>query len=345
MTMKRKLGVFLGISVILAGAVFASTFRDQRNKFRDEIDLKVADQLDKAGLYSSVTFKNEKAWDFKVSPDEKTKIKTNLKNYFNTSDDQLLEKMVTEVNRGRYVIFEEFPPNGDGVNLKCAFLSPKVPYWKPLTDIQNIEDKFYVYDFSLLLGNKGPNDNFVVLATEGKFMGFGKSVVLPLYFHADEPNRVLSFREATQKEAQDMANALPVLKPGRTSLQDRFIDLCRTYPWFQDKDGSGNYVVSDKDILDILDKTILNKDKRCDVYESTGGWKVYENVSDNYSLVNYSLKSVVNVEAFIPPSVPLLGSMFKKVAQSVSDEVSAKYLPLSMKNFRDHTVEWAKSSK
>ena len=97
--MKRILWVFLAISVLAAGVVLASTFRDQRNKFREEIDLKVADQMDKAGLYSSVTFKNEKAWDFKVSPDEKTKIKANLKSYFNTSDDQLLEKMVTEVNR------------------------------------------------------------------------------------------------------------------------------------------------------------------------------------------------------------------------------------------------------
>jgi len=343
--MSQKLVLADMIAVMLAGLALASTFREQRTRFREEINLKVEQPLTKNNLLNSVTFKNEKARDFKVCPAEAAKIKAALGEYFGARDDELLERMVSELNLGRFIVFKEYNPNSDGVNLKCAFLSPKVPYWKSLTDIAGIEKLFYVYNFSVLLGNQSLTESIVLLQTEGKYLGFGKSVTVPEYFRADEPNKTLHFRIATQAEAADMVNKLPVFKPGRTSQKDRFLDLCRTNAWFQEKDSRGNYVVSDKEILELLDKDIVHKDLKCDVYESNGKWKVDEGIADNYMLVTYSLKTQVNIQAFIPPNLPLLGPMFKKIAQQVSDEVSAKYLPLSMKNFRDRTVEWAASAR
>jgi hypothetical protein len=342
--MKRKWLFGVLAAALGCGVILANTFREQRVKFREEINLKVEEPMTKDGLINSVTFKNEKAWNFKVSTGEAAKLKPMLGDYFAVKDDSLLDRMVSDMNIGRFIVFKEYNKNSDGVNLKCAFLSPKVPYWKGLTDIGGIEKLFYVYNFSIVLGNKNPAETVVFLQTEGKYLGFGKSVTLPEYFRADDPNKTLNFRIATQAEALEMANKLPVLKPGRTSLQDRFVDLCRADPWYQEKDSSGNYVIPDKDILDLLDKDIIHKDAKCDVYASDGRWKVQEDISDNYLLVTYSLKTQVNIKAFIPPNIPFLGSMFKKVAQQVSDEVSAKYMPLSMKNFRDHTVEWAQTT-
>jgi len=339
--MKRKLPAAAGVAVMLAALAMASTFREQRTRFREEINLKVEQPLTKDNLFNSVSFKNEKAWDFKVRPAEAVKIKAALSEYFGAREEQLLERIVSEMNLGRIIVFKEYNPQNDGVNLKCAFLSPKVPYWKALTDIAGIEKLFYVYNFSLLLGRQSQSESVVLLQTEGKYLGFAKSVTLPEYFRADEPDRTLYFRIATQTEATEMVNKLPVLQPGRTSLEQRFIDHCRQNPWFQEKDSRGNYVVSDKEILELLDKAILHKDTKCDVYASDGRWKVDEGISDSYMLVTYSLKTQVNIQAFIPPNIPLLGPMFKKIAQQVSDEVSAKYLPLSMKNFRDRTTEWA----
>ena len=342
--MNRKWFLAVLAAVIVCSAVIASTFHEQRVKFREEINSKVEEPLTKNGLINSVTFKDEKAWNFKVSPEEAAKLKPILGDYFAEKDDQLLDRMVSDMNNGRFIVYKEYNKNSDGVNLKCAFLSPKVPYWKALSDIGGIEKLFYVYNFSIVLGNKSPTETTVFLQTEGKYLGFGKSVTLPEYFRADEPNKTLYFRIATQAEAVDAANKLPVLKTGRTSLQDRFVDLCRTDPWYQEKDASGNYVIPDKDILELLDKDIVHKDAKCDVYASDGRWKVQEDISGSYLLVTYSLKTQVNIQAFIPPSIPFLGPMFKKVAQQVSDEVSAKYMPLSMKNFRDHTVEWTQSA-
>jgi len=339
--MNRKI-VFISLVLLaLNTLVFASSFREQRNKFREEINLKIEEPLGKSGLYSSVTFKNEKAWDFHLSATEAERIKKELKNYFSLNDDEMLRKMVSEMNRGRFIVYKEFSSEADGVNLKCAFLSPKVPYWNALTNINQIEKLFYVYNFSVMFGNKSPVDTFVVLQTQGKFMGFTKAVTLPLLFTADYPERVLSWRMPTQKELNEAINQMP----GNGSPEERFIALARSHPWFQDKDANGNYMVSDQEILKIYDQAIVNKDKKCDVYECVGRWKIDESISDKYYLVTYSLRTQVNIQAFIPPNLPLVGSMFKKVAQTVSDEVSAKYLPLSMKNFRDRTVEWSQGSK
>jgi len=339
--MNRKIAIALISLTMLSTLILAGTFRDQRDKFREEINLKVEEPIAGSKLYSSVTFKNEKAWDFKITPDQAGKIKAQLQSYFNLNDQKMLEQMAAEMNQGRFIVFKEFSSEADGVNLKCAFLSPKVPYWDALTDINDIERLFYVYNFSVAFGKKSQTETYVVLQTQGKFMGFTKAVTLPLIFNADYPNRVLSWKMPTQKELLEVADKIP----GKGTVQDRFIALARAHQWFQDKDDQGNYGVSDQELQKILDQAILNKDKKCDVYQCAGKWKIDETISDDYYLVTYSLLSVVNIQAFIPPNIPLVGAMFKKIAQSVSDEVSAKYLPLSMKNFRDHTVKWAKESK
>ena len=339
--MNKKVWVLFGSLTLLSGLVLAGTFRDQRNKFREEINNKIEEPLGSSGLYSSVTFKNEKAWDFGVSPAEADQIKSELKSYFKLDDDSLLKQMVADLNRGRFIVYKEFSKESDGVNLKCVFLSPRVPYWKHLTDINGIENLFYVYNFSVAFGDKSPSETYVMLQTQGKFMGFTKAVTLPVLFNADYPNRVLSWKMPSQAALNEWIKNLP----GKGAAEERFIALARTHQWFSEKDASGNYVVGDDEIKKLFDDDVIHKDKKCDVYECEGRWKIDETLSDNYYLVTYSLRSVVNIQAFIPPNIPLLGSMFKKVAQQVSDEVSVKYLPLSMKNFRDHTVAWSKSDK
>jgi len=343
--MERRGAVVCSFVLLLAALANAGTFREQRAGFRQEINLKAEEPMDKEGLFHSVTFKNEKEWNFQVSPEEREELKAKIKNFFDLKKTELLDPMVNEMSKGRFIVYKEYSPESEGVNLKCAFLSPKVPYWKYLTDIAGIEKLFYVYNFSVELGKKSPDDTYVLLQTQGRYMGFRKAVTLPLLFHADQPSRTLSFSEAGQKEITDVVESLPVRNPGRTSLNDRFLDLCRSYAWFQDKDAAGKYLVSDIQILELLDQAIIDKDKKCDVYASDGGWKIDENLSDNYLFVTYTLKTAVNLRAFIPPNIPLLGPMFKRIAQSISGEVSAKYLPLSMKNFRDLTGQWAKEAE
>ena len=339
--MNKKVLVLFGSLTLLSGLIFASAFRDQRNKFREEINNKMEEPLGSSGLYGTVTFSNEKPWNFSVAPPEADKIKKELKSYFGLSDDQMVDRMVSEMNKGRFIVYKEFSKQSDGVNLKCAFLSPKVPYWNALTDIADIERLFYVYNFSVAFGNKSAAETYVVLQTQGKFMGFTKAVTLPVRFTADYQNRVLSWKMPSQQELNEIVNKMP----GKGASPERFIALARTHQWFSDKDASGNYAVSDDEIKKLFDQAVINKDKKCDVYECEGKWKIDETISDSYYLVTYSLRTVVNIQAFIPPNIPLLGAMFKRVAQQISDEVSAKYLPLSMKNFRDHTVDWAKETK
>ncbi len=339
--MSRKIAIAFIALTLFSGLILAGNFRDQRDKFREEINLKVEEPISESKLYNSVTFKDEKAWDFKITPEQSQKIQSQLKNYFSLNDPKMLGQMAEEMNRGRFIVFKEFSSEADGVNLKCAFLSPKVPYWDQLTSINDIEKLFYVYNFSVAFGKKNPTDTYVVLQTQGKFLGFTKAVTLPLLFSADYSNRALSWKMPSQQELNEAAAKMP----GNGTVQQKFIALARTHQWFQEQDSQGNNVITDQDLQKIVEQAVTNKDKKCDVYKCAGKWKIDENVSADYYLVTYSLLTVVNIQAFIPPNIPLLGPMFKKIAQSVSDEVSAKYLPLSMKNFRDHTVKWDKESK
>jgi hypothetical protein len=348
-TRRRKkvlgLGLCAGLIISSLGIIRAETFQQQRNRFRDEIKYKTEEQLDKDGLYIAVMFdKDVGRWDFQVSDEEAERIKKHLQEYFSLSDQALLAEMVRRMNSGAIIVYKEYLPNADGVNLKTTFLSPKVHYWEMLTDINGIENLFHVYNFSVAFGKKTPVDTYVLLQTQGTFLGFTKAVTLPLIFHADHSRRTLGWSMPPEKDLVQAVNELPVLTPGRESLGNRFIDTCRTHPMFQEKDPGGNYVISDEQIMRWLSDNIIHKDSECDVKDCYGQWKAYEEF-DQYNLICYSLLTVVNIAAFIPPDIPAISRLVKKFAQMVSDEVSARYLPLSMKNYRDHTHAAAQKEK
>jgi hypothetical protein len=326
------------VIILFSTIVFAESFQEQRNRFREEIKYKKEIPLDKDGLYIAVMFDKDKgAWDFGVSPGESRKIKDHLREYFSVTDEDLLDEMTGRMNSGHIIVYKEFSPEADGVNLKTAFLSPRVPCWNMLTDINGIEDLFHVYNFSVVFGKKSPRDTYCLLQTQGTFFGFTKAVTLPLLFHQDDATHTLEFSMPTESELSAVVNQLPALNPERATLEERFIDTCRTHPMFQERDEKGNYVVSDERIIAWLNDNILHKDSECDVKNCYGHWTIYQDF-DDYYLASYSLLTTVNIAAFIPPNIPAISYMVKRFAQTVSDEVSARYLPLSMKNFRDHTV-------
>ena len=134
-------------ALILLAAVTPKQFMDERRKFRDEISNKIETKLDGEGKYFSVIFKDEQAkFNFAVTAEDRGRLKTYMKTYFACADEALLDKMVDEANRGRYIVFKEY--SDDGVNLKAIFLSPQAKYWDWLIDINGIEKLFHVYNFS-----------------------------------------------------------------------------------------------------------------------------------------------------------------------------------------------------
>jgi hypothetical protein len=324
---------------LLIAAADSENFLEQRRKFRDEIKNKVETRLDSDGNYVSVIFEGEQGrYDFKVTPEDRARLKKYASSYFSTTDDALLDRIVDEMNSGHYAVYKEY--HDDGVNLKVLFLSPKARYWKWLTDVNGIEKMFHTYNFSVGLHQPDRNNTYVVLQTEGAFFGISQAVTLPLIFTADEKKRTLSFHMPDQKEINRAMSNMEPLKEGRTSPEDKFIDAARTHPFFQQKK-NGEYAVSDDDILKLYRETIKNMDEECPVKESTGHWTVQDDYP--YLVVDYSLKTRVNVDAFIPPSLRFLSGTIEDIAQSISDEVSVKYLPLSMKNLRDFTQEWTRT--
>jgi hypothetical protein len=323
----------------VAAAISSEDFLAQRRKFRDQIKNKIETKLDKDGKYIAVIFKGEEnKYDFKVTPEDRARLKAYAKNYFSCNDEALLDKFVDEMNKGRFVVYKEF--QNDGANLKVIFLSPKAQYWDWLTDANGIENMFHTYNFSVGLDTGDRSRMNVIIQTEGSFFGVTQAVSLPVYFESDPKARTFSFRMPSQKQIIQAVGQMKALKPGRTKPEEKYLDACRTHPFFQQKDGSGNFAVSDEEIMKLYHSTVEDLEE-CPVKESSGHWKVQDDYP--YLVVDYSLKTRVNVNAFIPPSMRFLSGTLEDVAQSISDEVSVKYLPLSMKNFRDFTQEWTKS--
>lgn len=334
-----KRAAFFMVAGLVSLSAGGADFMAQRRQFREEIKNKVESKLDAKGNYLAVIFKSESnKYNFKMTAEDRGRLKSHLKTYFSCSDNALLEKMLSELEGGRYIVFKEF--HSDGVNLKTVFLSPKAKYWEWLTDHNGIEKMFHVYNFSV--GTYAPDGDsmFVVLQTEGTFYGITQAVSVPVFFRRNFADRTYNFRIATQAEMINAVNKMPALKPTRTRPAEKFIDACRTHPYFQQKKGN-EFLVTDKQILDLYDMVVTNKDARCPVKESNGRWQVFEDYP--YLVVNYTLKTRVNIAALIPDSLKFMAGAVDEVAQSISDEVSVKYLPLSMKNFRDFTQEWTRA--
>lgn len=334
--------IFVSAIVVLCAATSATDFMEQRRKFREEIKNKIETRLDAKGNYLAVIFKGEEnKYNFQMTANDRSRLKTHLKSYFSCQDEALLAKMLDELNRGRYIVYKEF--HKDGVNLKTVFLSPKVKYWEWLTDYNGIEKMFQVYNFSVGLHKPDPDTMSVILQTEGTFFGVTQAVNLPIVFHREWDARKVSCRMPTQEEIVAHVKKMPTINPGRDKPELKFIDACRTHPYFQQLDSSGKRKVADEDILKLYKTVVVNKDKECPVKDISGGWQIQEDYP--YLVVNYSLKTIVNVEALIPKSMRFISGTMDSVVQQISDEVSVKYLPLSMKNFRDLTQEWTRKGR
>jgi hypothetical protein len=196
---------------------------------------------------------------------------------------------------------------------------------------------FHTYNFSVGLGVLEPNTEIVVLQTEGSFLGVTQAVSLPIRFEKDHANRQYKWRMPTSAEITAWLEKMPTLDPRRSSPEEKFIDACRTHPYFQQKKGEA-YAISDADILKIYKTTVSNLDQDCPVKANQGAWTIHEDYP--YLVVDYHFTTKVNIAALIPESLRFLSGTLEDIAQSITDEVSVKYLPLSMKNFRDFTQEW-----
>jgi hypothetical protein len=338
-TILRVICIVLSL-VIISATGNAENFIEQRRKFRDEIKNKVEKELTDDGQYIAITFKGEEnKYDFKVNPEDRERLKNHLKKRLAVSDDKLADKMVNEINKGRYVVYKEYLD--DGVNLKVVFLSPKATYWKWLTNSNGIENLFHTYNFSVGLHKPDPNSMMTVLQTEGSFYGISQSVNVPLLFVKNEADRTYSCSIPSQKTMDETLKNMATLKPGREKPEEKFIDSCRTHPFFQQKNSSGENLVTDDDIMDIYNEVVIGIEDECRVRQTDASWKIHEDYP--YLVVDYNLKTRINVKAFLPKSLSFLGGALEDFAQSISDEVSVKYLPLSMKNFREHTQEWTKT--
>ncbi|HUT52630.1 MAG TPA: hypothetical protein VM658_04510 [bacterium] len=326
-------------AVLLCAATSADDFLEQRREFRKEIENKVEQELSPEGNYLSVIFQDEvKKYDFRITPRDGNRLQSHLGSFFACDDRALLARMVEDLDRGRYIIYKEY--HDDGVLLKVVFLVPEAKYWEWLTDANGIEKMFHVYNFSVGLYQPDPDSRSVILQTEGAFFGITQAVNLPIIFYRDLKQRTSLCRMPTQDEMMTHLRKMPAIKPGRDQPEEKFIDACRTHPYFQQVDPSGVFKVSDEDILELYRTVVTNKDEDCPIRDISGGWRVHEDYP--YLVVDYSLKTTVNVEAIIPRSMRFLAGATAPVVQRISDEVSVKYLPLSMKNFRDHAQQWTR---
>ncbi len=331
----------LSALLLISVAAASTDFMEQRRKFRSEIKDKIEKELDDEGMYLSVTFKDERdKYDFKVSEKHRLRLKSYLKSYFNCEEESLLEKMVDELDRGRYIIYKEY--HEEGVNIKVLFLSPEAKYWKWLIDGNGIERMFHTYNFSVGLFQTG-NKQYVVLQTEGSFWGITQSVTLPMVFTDYPDERRFAFQMPKEDEIQEAVRRMEPIKPGRTGPLEKFIDACRQHPYFQQVDEDGEYAVGEDEIRDYYEMVVAELDEECPVKESKGHWCIQEDYP--YLVVDYSLKTRVNIEAFIPRALRIgfITGTLEGIAQKISDEVSVKYVPLSMKNFRDMTQEWTRT--
>jgi hypothetical protein len=183
----------------------------------------------------------------------------------------------------------------------------------------------------------------VILQTEGTFFGVTQAVNLPIIFNRNWETRKVSCRMPTQEEIITHVKQMPAMNPGRNKPEQKFIDACRTHPYFLQRDTSGNFKMNDEDILKLYHAVVANKDEECPIKDISGGWQIQEEYP--YLVVDYSLMTKVNVEALIPKSMRFISGSLDSVVQQISDEVSVKYLPLSMKNFRDLTQKWNQSGR
>ena len=340
--MSRRRSVFgavagLTLILFLVGLALAGdkkSFREGREEFRKKIETKQEKPIEGTKEAVAVYFPEDAGkFNFIVTPGETGKLRGLIQDYFLIKDDQALSQAVLHLGKGAIVIGKRYSQAKDGVVLKAIFLMPPYPYWERLTNVDGIEDTFAVYNTSVDFFNEG-DVHFCHLQIEGTFFRVTSAIDLPVIFTPFPQTREFTFHMPTQAELDRVIKQLKPVNPGRPQPQEIFADLARKHPLFSEQDKKGRFRVSDKDILKIYRNVFdLNE---CQVKVTEGTWKIYEDFSGFY-VVEYLLHSVVNVDAFVP-HIPLVRGAVEKVAQSISDEVSVKYFPLSMKNLRDGVV-------
>jgi hypothetical protein len=336
---KSVLGAAAGMTLVLflAGLALAGekkSYREGREEFRKKIETKQEKPIEGTKEALAVYFPEDAGkFNFPVKPEETGRLKGLIQDYFQVQGDQVLTQAVSHLEKGAIVIGKRYSQAKDGVVMKAIFLMPSYHYWERLTNVDGIEDTFAVYNTSVDFYAEGVT-HFCHLQIEGTFFGITSAIDLPVLFAAFPKTREFSFHMPTQAELDRAAKNMKPVSPGRALSQEIFIDLARKHPLFSEQDKKGKFRVSDKNMLKIYRNVFdLNE---CQVKVTEGGWKIFEDFSGFY-VVEYLLRSVVNVDAFVP-HIPLVRGAVEKVAQSISDEVSVKYFPLSMKNLRDWVI-------
>jgi hypothetical protein len=196
---------------------------------------------------------------------------------------------------------------------------------------------FYSFNFSVGLYAPDKDRQYVVIQSEGTFLGVTKAVNQPLICRANSAEKSFTCNMPTQAEMISAMEKMPPVQPGRTKPEEKFIDACRTHPYFKQKKKNGEFEVRDKNILKIYDEVVRDMNRKCAVKETMSRWRIHEDYP--YLVADYSLKTRVNIEAIVPPSLRFV----KGIVQIILNAVSVQYVPLSMKNFRDLTQKWTKT--
>jgi len=327
------LGGYLSTGFALAGE--EAGFLEQRKEFRKKIDTKEEIPVEGAKDVSAIYFSEDRGtFVFPLLSEDLARLKKILEEYYDQEEEAVLERFLSHLREGGILIGKEYSEKRDAVLIKAAFLMPPYPYWERLTNIDGIENTFAVYNTSVEFFDDG-NGYYCYLQTEGTFFKVTRSVNVPVIYFLDPEKREMNYRMPGQEELNRAAEGMKPASPERNESVEKFTDHCRRHPLFSEKDPKGNYLVRDKEIKRIY-RQVFDLDE-CEVKITEGGWKVHEGFQGEYYLVVFTLKSKVNIEAFVP-KIPLVRNLVEKFAQTVSDEVSVKYLPLSMKNLRDWVV-------
>ena len=334
MTVLRS--VPLLVSLLLVQFQADAGFHESRTAFRQEIEKKKSFPIGGLENIKAILYDSDKGrFSFSVSQEEKSALMARLKEIFNIKEERYLEKIISSLSEGKIVVAREYRKGSaqfKGAQMHTCLLVPPIPCYERIATIERAEKTFAVYNASIAFDDENDNTAIGFFQPEGSFFGFTKAVNVPMKILRKPDERIANYIMPTQEEMNaDLANMKP-LSAQRTAPAEIFIDTLRTHPYFEEKKEDGSYRIDDEQILKIL-KILSNMSELAEVKDTQARWTVYEGFQ-NFYLVEYYLSSLVNIDAVFP-DIPFLKSIVGNIAQAVSDEVSWKYLSLSMKNLRD----------
>jgi len=324
------------ISLFLVQFQADAGFHESRTAFRQEIEKKKSFSIGGMENIKAILYDSDKGrFSFSVSQEEKSALIARLKDIFKVKEERYLEKMVAGLREGKIIVAREYRKGSakfTGAQMRTCLLIPPVPCFNRIATIERAEQTFAVYNASISFDDENDNTDIGFFQPEGKFFGFTKAVNVPMKIMRKPDERIANYIMPTQEEMNTALAGIKPLSAQRTGLAEIFIDTARTHPYFEERNEDGSYRIDDEQILKIL-KILSNMPELAEVKDTQARWTVYEEFQ-NFYLVEYYLSSLVNIDAVFP-DIPFLKSIAGNIAQAVSDEVSWKYLSLSMKNLRD----------